>query len=69
VRNRNKALASALYLFFYYLGSSVVGSATGMVWARGRLARRGDACWARVALALLVALRLRSLAPLGQAER
>ncbi|TFW16446.1 MFS transporter [Duganella callida] len=60
----NKALASALYLFFYYLGSSVIGSATGILW--------GQAAWPGVvavlagalALALLIALRLRKLAPL-----
>ncbi len=66
---RNKALASALYLFFYYLGSSVIGSATGIMW--------GHAGWPGVVavlacamgLAVLVAARLRTLAPLGQAER
>lgn len=65
----SKALASALYLFFYYLGSSVIGSATGIMW--------GHAAWPGVVavlalalvLALLVALRLRKLAPLGQVER
>lgn len=30
----NKALASSLYLLFYYLGSSVVGSAGGLFWSR-----------------------------------
>ena len=35
-----QALASALYLFFYYLGSSVVGWLAGVVWAAWRLARR-----------------------------
>jgi YNFM family putative membrane transporter len=30
-----RAQASALYLFFYYLGSSVAGSAGGLFWARG----------------------------------
>jgi YNFM family putative membrane transporter len=62
-----QALASALYLFFYYLGSSVVGWLSGVVW--------GHAGWAGVvailgvvlALAMLVALRLRSLAPLAPA--
>lgn len=57
----NKALASALYLFFYYLGSSVIGSATGVMW--------GQAGWPGVVavlalslvLALLVAVRLRRL--------
>jgi len=59
-----QALASALYLFFYYLGSSVVGWVAGVVW--------GHAGWAGVvtllgtilAAAVLVALRLRALAPL-----
>jgi YNFM family putative membrane transporter len=62
-----QALASALYLFFYYLGSSVVGWLSGIVW--------GHAGWAGVvailgsvlALAMLVALRLRGLAPLAPA--
>ncbi len=31
-----KAQAAALYLFFYYMGSSVAGSAGGIAWARGR---------------------------------
>lgn len=65
----NKALASALYLFFYYLGASVIGSASGILW--------GHAAWAGVVavlacallLALAVTLRLRQLPPLGQAER
>ena len=29
-----QALASAIYLFFYYLGSSVIGSFCGVVWSR-----------------------------------
>ena len=35
-----RAQASALYLFFYYLGSSLAGSAGGLFFARARLARR-----------------------------
>jgi YNFM family putative membrane transporter len=31
-----KAQAAALYLFFYYLGSSVVGSTGGLFWDRWR---------------------------------
>src|SRR5438067_10714315 len=62
-----QALASALYLFFYYLGSSVVGWLSGVIW--------GHAGWAGVVsilggvlgLAMLVALRLRGLAPLEPA--
>jgi YNFM family putative membrane transporter len=60
-----QALASALYLFFYYLGSSVVGWLCGLVWEH-----RG---WPGVVAllatflggALLIALRLRTLTPLG----
>jgi len=65
----NKALASALYLFFYYFGSSVVGSATGIMWGRAGWPGVVLVLGAALVLALLVALRLRGLAPLGQAER
>jgi YNFM family putative membrane transporter len=62
-----QALASALYLFFYYLGSSVVGWLCGLVWAH-----RG---WPGVVAllasflggALFIALRLRNLTPLAPA--
>ena len=62
-----QALASALYLFFYYLGSSVVGSVTGRVWS--------GAGWPGVvgllALGLgagfAIALHLRGLEPLAPA--
>jgi YNFM family putative membrane transporter len=64
----SKAMASALYLFFYYMGSSVIGSATGVMWGRagwpGVVAVLGGA----LGLALLIALRLRKLAPVGQGE-
>ena len=58
-----QALASAMYLFFYYTGSSVIGSLCGVVWS--------GAGWSGVVvllaftlgLALLIALHLRSLAP------
>jgi len=59
-----QALASALYLFFYYLGSSVVGWLSGLVWAHrgwpGVVALLGCGLGA----ALLIALRLRNLTPL-----
>jgi YNFM family putative membrane transporter len=58
-----QALASGIYLFFYYLGSSVVGWFTGYVyehWAwPGVVALLG----AILGIALLIALRLRTLAP------
>ena len=47
----NKALASALYLFFYYLGSSVVGSATGIMWERSGWPGVSTKCWSRLGLA------------------
>jgi YNFM family putative membrane transporter len=63
-----KALASALYLFFYYLGSSVVGSLSGIMWGRGNWAGVVTFMAVTLGLALLVALKLRGLAPLGQGE-
>ena len=58
-----QALASGIYLFFYYLGSSVVGWFTGYVyehWAwPGVVALLG----AILGVGLLIALRLRRLAP------
>lgn len=65
----NKALASALYLFFYYLGSSVVGSATGVAWGSGGWPGVVAVLAGALVLALLVAVRLRTLAPLAAAER
>jgi YNFM family putative membrane transporter len=65
----SKALASALYLFFYYLGSSVIGSATGVMWGRAGWPGVVAVLAGALVLALLIALRLRTLAPLGQAER
>jgi len=61
---RPQAMASALYLSFYYLGSSVIGSFSGMMW--------GSHGWPGVVAVLVgcllvswfVAIRLRKLAPL-----
>ncbi|WP_426341845.1 MFS transporter [Pseudoduganella sp. S-14] len=63
-RARGAALASALYLFFYYLGSSVIGWAAGILWGR--------AGWAGVVLllasclvaAVAIAIHLRRLTPI-----
>ncbi|WP_426322029.1 MFS transporter [Pseudoduganella sp. R-43] len=63
-RARGAALASALYLFFYYLGSSVIGWASGILWGR--------AGWAGVVLllasclvaAVAIAIHLRRLTPI-----
>lgn len=61
---RARALASAIYLCCYYLGSSGLGSASGLMWGvdgwHGVVALLGIA----MLLLLGVALRLRCLAPL-----
>jgi YNFM family putative membrane transporter len=62
-----QALASALYLFFYYLGSSVVGWLCGILWEHGGWAGVVTLLGGLLATALLITLRLRSLAPLGRA--
>jgi MFS transporter, YNFM family, putative membrane transport protein len=62
----DKALASSLYLLFYYAGSSILGSVGGLAWTHGG--------WPEVALfsgglatvALLVALRLIAVKPLPE---
>ena len=59
-----QALASAIYLFFYYLGSSVVGWLSGVVWAHAGWAGVVSMLGAILVAAMLVALRLRGLAPL-----
>jgi YNFM family putative membrane transporter len=62
-----QALASALYLFFYYLGSSVVGWFCGFVWEYGAWPGVVGLLGAILAGAMLIALRLRGLAPLEAA--
>jgi YNFM family putative membrane transporter len=59
-----QALASALYLFFYYLGSSVVGWLCGLLWAAAGWAGVVGLMACALAGALLIALRLRTLVPL-----
>jgi YNFM family putative membrane transporter len=64
-----QALASALYLFFYYLGSSLVGWLCGLVWAAGGWAGVVALLAACLGAGLLIALRLRGLAPVGAAPK
>jgi YNFM family putative membrane transporter len=59
-----KAQAASLYLFFYYLGSSVVGSLGGLFWSAYAWPGLAGLLGVLLALALLAALRLASLAPL-----
>ncbi len=58
-----KAQASALYLFFYYAGSSLAGSFGGWVFARGAWPGVVAFVGALSGLALLVAIRLASRVP------
>jgi YNFM family putative membrane transporter len=59
-----QALASALYLFFYYLGSSVVGWVCGFMWEASGWTGVVSLLGFVLAGAMLIALRLRGLAPL-----
>jgi YNFM family putative membrane transporter len=60
-----QALASAIYLFFYYLGSSVVGWVAGVVWAHAGWPGVVSMLGAILVVAMLIALRLRGLVPLA----
>ena len=57
--------AAALYLFFYYAGSSVLGSAGGIAWSRAGWPGVAWFCGGLGVCAVAVALRLRSVAPLA----
>lgn len=59
-----QALASGIYLFCYYVGSSVVGWFTGYVWEHWGWSGVVAALGALLGVALAIALRLRVLAPL-----
>ncbi|MQP67298.1 MFS transporter [Niveispirillum sp. SYP-B3756] len=54
-----KAQASSLYLFFYYMGSSFVGSGAGLAWERAGWAGVVVLVGGLLALALLLALSMR----------
>jgi len=56
-----KGHASSLYLLAYYVGSSIVGSVGGWFWAAGRWSAVALFLLALHGLALVAALRLRSL--------
>ncbi len=59
-----QALASALYLFFYYMGSSVVGSFTGSVWKSSGWSGVVAVLGTVLIAGMLISIRLRGLAPL-----
>ena len=62
-----QALASALYLFFYYAGSSVLGSLCGVVWSAAGWPGVVAVLALALGLAVAVALQLRTLEPLQPA--
>ncbi|CRM00967.1 Inner membrane transport protein YnfM [Pseudomonas sp. 31 R 17] len=61
-----KGQASSLYLFCYYAGSSIAGTAGGFFWHLGGWNGIGGFIVALLIGALLVALKLAKLPPLGQ---
>jgi YNFM family putative membrane transporter len=63
-----QAMASAIYLFLYYLGSSVVGWFSGYLWEHGGWPGVVALLAGILVVAMLVALRLRGLAPLNPQE-
>jgi YNFM family putative membrane transporter len=62
-----QALASALYLFFYYLGSSVIGAFTGLSWSAHGWPGVVVLLGGTLGVGMLIALHLRNLAPLTSA--
>lgn len=60
----SKAQASALYLFFYYVGSSVIGSCGGLFWSASGWRGVVEFTGSLLILALLISLRLTALQPL-----
>jgi YNFM family putative membrane transporter len=59
-----RALASAFYLFFFYMGSSVLGSGSGLMWEFGQWPAVAAFLGFITVLSLAIALRLRWLTPL-----
>jgi len=64
-RARGAALASALYLFFYYLGSSVIGWAAGILWGRAGWAGVVVLLGCCLVAAVAIAIHLRRLTPIA----
>jgi YNFM family putative membrane transporter len=59
-----RATASALYLFFYYVGAAAIGSLSGTVWNAAGWSGTVAVLALALGLALVIALRLRALVPL-----
>jgi len=62
-----KALASSLYLFFYYAGASVLGTATGKAWTEIGWIGVAASIAAAIVVALIVSWSLRGLPGVEQA--
>lgn len=60
--------AAALYLFFYYLGSSVLGSAGGVAWTRAGWPGVAGFCLVLGLIALAGAATLTRVAPIVAAD-
>ncbi|WP_251029303.1 MFS transporter [Pseudomonas fluorescens] len=63
-----KGQASSLYLFSYYVGSSIAGTAGGFFWHYAGWNGIGAFIVALLIVALLVALKLAKLPPLGEVK-
>lgn len=61
----SKAQASALYLCFYYLGSSIVGSCGGLFWSNSGWPGVAAFTGSLLTLALVISLRLSKVQPLA----
>jgi YNFM family putative membrane transporter len=64
----NRGQGAALYLFFYYLGSSVLGSAGGFAWTQAGWTGVAIFCLILGALALVLAVLLARIPPLALPE-
>jgi YNFM family putative membrane transporter len=64
----NRGQASALYLFFYYLGSSIVGSLGGVAWTHAAWPGVVGFCLVLGLVALACSLALQRVAPLPTPE-
>jgi YNFM family putative membrane transporter len=60
-----RALASAFYLFFFYMGSSILGSGSGLMWEFGQWHAVAIFLGFVIAVSFAIALRLRGLKPLA----
>jgi YNFM family putative membrane transporter len=61
-----RAQAAAFYLFFFYVGSSTMGTVGGIAWSRAGWTGVASFTGSLVALALLIALRLVAVKPLPE---